>query len=132
MRKALKGALLSGLVWPGLGQVVMKRYARGGALMAATLAALVLFMVKAVQFALGLLEKLQSAATMEDIQAASQKAVQSMAAMDQSVFNIALTVIVVFWLVGIVDAWRLGARLDRETAAHRPAAPAPNENDGRP
>ena len=124
MRKALKGALLSGLVWPGLGQVMMKRYARGVALMIATLAALVMFMVKAVQYALGLLEKLQYAATMEDIQAASQKAIQIMAAMDKTVFNITFTIIVILWLAGIVDAWRIGARLDSEAAAHRAATPA--------
>ena len=33
MKNSLKGALLSGLVFPGLGQVVLKHYKRGFALM---------------------------------------------------------------------------------------------------
>ena len=41
MRKSLKGALLSGLVFPGYGQFVMKHYIRGVLLMLMGLACLV-------------------------------------------------------------------------------------------
>ena len=38
MKNSMKGALLSGLVFPGLGQIALKRYRRGFALMLTVMA----------------------------------------------------------------------------------------------
>ena len=46
MNNALKGALLSGLVYPGLGQVVLKHYKRGAALIITITAALLAVLIK--------------------------------------------------------------------------------------
>lgn len=61
MNNSLKGALLSGLIFPGLGQVVLKRYKRGALIILAVLVCLSVVVVKAVQNALSILEKIESA-----------------------------------------------------------------------
>ena len=60
MNNSLKGALLSGLVYPGLGQVMLKYYKRGAVLMIAITATLLAVLIKAVQQAFTILEKIES------------------------------------------------------------------------
>ena len=48
MSHALKAALLSGLVFPGLGQIMLKHYKRGIAVVVVTLVLMALFMIYAV------------------------------------------------------------------------------------
>jgi len=114
MRNALKGALLSALVWPGLGQIVLKRYVRGVLLICTALAALTLVVVKAVQYALAMLSQLDIAAGPPDIQALTRAALATMAEVDRTSFFVSLAALVICWLVGVADAWRVGARMDRE------------------
>jgi len=57
MNNAVTGTLLSGLVFPGLGQVVLKRYKRGIALMLTVSVSLTVIMTKAVQIALAILKQ---------------------------------------------------------------------------
>jgi TM2 domain-containing membrane protein YozV len=60
MNNSLKGALLSGLVFPGLGQIVLKHYKRGVVIMLMVLVSLFVVVVKAAQYALAILEKIES------------------------------------------------------------------------
>jgi len=60
MSKSLRAALLSGLVFPGLGQIVLEHYKRGVVLMLTVLACLSVVVVKAVQQALTILDRIQS------------------------------------------------------------------------
>ena len=114
MRYAVKGVLLSALVWPGMGQVAMRRFGFGAVLMVATLAALVVVGVKAVQYALAILAKIDATAGLPDVHVLTRAALASMAVSDRTLFNASLAVLVICWISGVVDAWCVGARLDRE------------------
>ena len=59
MKNALKGALLSGLVFPGLGQVNLRHYKRGIVLMLIVSVSLLVIVVKAVLQAFTILEKIE-------------------------------------------------------------------------
>ena len=65
MNNALKGALLSGLVFPGLGQVNLKHYKRGIALMLIVSISLLVIVVKAVLQALTILSYLRCPSFLE-------------------------------------------------------------------
>ena len=119
MRNALKGALLSGLVWPGVGQLVLGRSVRGAVLMGATMAALTVVAAKTVQYALAILAKLETAAGPPDIHLLARTALDTMAVIDRPLFHAALAALAVCWTVGVLDAWRLGARRDRKPPAGR-------------
>jgi hypothetical protein len=111
MNNALKGALLSGLVWPGLGQVVLKHYKRGIVLMLTVLAGLSVMVVIAVQQARTVIEKMASEGGIIDRSAISNAVAQATASFDGLVLNLLLFVIVMCWIFGIVDAYRIGKNI---------------------
>jgi Family of unknown function (DUF5683) len=117
MKNSLKGALLSGLVFPGLGQIVLKRYWRGFALMLAVMAGLYIMIVTAVQQAYAILDSIEAEGGVPDSDTISQAAAQAAAASDSPVIGIVSLLIMVCWIVGIIDAWRIGKQKDLEGQA---------------
>ena len=114
MSNSLKAALLSGLVFPGLGQVVLKRYRRGVVLMFIVLACLSIVVVKAVQQAFSILKQIELADGTINMDAISNAATQSSTNSDSLVFNSILLLIIVCWILGVVDAYRIGKKRDLE------------------
>jgi hypothetical protein len=114
MNNSLKGALLSGLVFPGLGQVILKHYMRGIALMLAVLAGLSVIIVKASQQALAIVEKIQSEGGAIDMNTISKAATQASTTSESFIVNLVLLLIIVCWIIGVVDAYRIGRKKDIE------------------
>ena len=112
MKKATKGALFSGLVFPGLGQIVLKHYVRGAIIVVTVLGSLTLFIMKAVENALTIVEQMElegGSISMEDITEAANRA--SAASVDPTL-NLALVVILFCWIAGTIDAWWVGRKMD--------------------
>ena len=114
MKNSMKGVLLSGLVFPGLGQVMQKHYKKGIALMLAVLVGLLVFVVKATQQAFTILEKIESADGEIDMGTITNAAAQATATSDSLIYNIVLLLILACWVIGIVDAYRTGKKMDTE------------------
>ena len=114
MNNAMKGVLLSGLVLPGLGQVVLRSYRRGFTLMLIVCAAVVTIVVKAVDRALAVLEKIVSEGGSPDLESISAAVSQAVTATDHVTVNLASLLIFVGWLAGMVDAYRTGKKMDME------------------
>ena len=112
MKKATKGALFSGLVFPGLGQIVLKHYLRGAIIVVTVLGSLTLFIMKAVENALTIVEQMDlegGSISMDDITEAANRA--SAASVDPTL-NLALMVILFCWIAGTIDAWWVGRKID--------------------
>ena len=114
MNNSLKGALLSGVVFPGLGQVRLKHYKRGIVLMFTVFASMVVMVLKAVQQAFTILEKIMLEGGVIDIKTITDAATQAISTSDNVMYNLALLLIVVCWIFGIVDAYRIGKKKDLE------------------
>jgi len=114
MNNALKGALLSGLVFPGLGQVILKHYQRGIALMVTVLVSLLVIIVKATQQAFIILEKIELEGGPIDMSTISDAAIQSSTTSDNFIFNVVAILIIICWIIGVVDAYRIGKKKDKE------------------
>ena len=114
MSNAIKAALLSGLVFPGIGQVVLKRYRRGVVLMLIVLACLFIVVAKAVQQAFSVLKQIELAGGTINVDAILNVATQSSTNSDSIVFNSILLLIIVCWILGVVDAYRIGKKRDLE------------------
>lgn len=112
MKNSLKGALLSGLVFPGLGQVVLKHHKRGFALMLTVLVALVAVVVKASQQAVAIIERIQSEGGGIDMSTISNAATQASTTSASLIINLLLLLIMVCWVIGVVDAYRIGRKND--------------------
>ncbi len=113
MKNAIKGMLLSGLVLPGLGQVVLKSYRRGISLILLVLIAFITIVVSAARQAVVVLEKVASEGGVVDMESISHAASQATTNADHMLYNLALLLILICWLVGMVDAYTTGKKIDR-------------------
>jgi hypothetical protein len=114
MNNSLKGALLSGLIFPGLGQVALKQYKRGAVIIIAVLVSLSIVVVKALQLAFAILEKIQSEGGVISMSTISDAAIRASTTSGSLTFNLALLVVILWWIIGVVDAYRIGKKKDIE------------------
>jgi len=117
MKNSMKGALLSGLVFPGLGQIALKHYWRGFTLVLAVMACLYIMIVTAAQQAYAILDTIEADGGMPDSDTISQAAAQAVAASDSPMITVVSVLIIVCWIVGIIDAYRIGKQKDLEGQA---------------
>jgi hypothetical protein len=111
MKKSMKAALWSALVFPGVGHFVLKRYARGLLLLVPTIVAFGFILTYVVQKASTLAEKIVSGTVPAD--AATIEALVSGSADGSTMTDIAGYVILACWVVGIVDSYRIGSTQDK-------------------
>ena len=114
MTRSIKAALLSGLVFPGIGHMVFKQYLRGSVLMLSASLGLSVIITKAVNQALTIVDRINSgeiAATAESI---TELASMPNGSADDSILSIAVVVFTVVWIIGIVDSYRLGIIQDKQ------------------
>ena len=114
MNNSLKGALLSGLIFPGLGQVALKHYKRGADIMLTVVVSMAVVAVKAVQHALAILEKIELEGGIISVNTILNAATQASADSGNLTFNLLFLLITVCWIIGTVDAYRIGKKTDIE------------------
>lgn len=114
MKNSIKGAFLSGLVFPGLGQVNLKHYKSGIALMLITSVSIVLIIVKAVQQAFIILRTIELEGGVITMSEITKAATQASTTSSSLIFKIAFLVIILCWIIGFVDAYRIGKKKDVE------------------
>ena len=114
MNNSLKAAFLSGLIFPGLGQIVLKRYKRGAVIMLTVLVSLSVVVAKAVQHALAILEKIESEGGAISMSTISNAATQASATSGSLTFTPVLLLVTLCWLIGVVDAYSIGKKKDNE------------------
>jgi TM2 domain-containing membrane protein YozV len=127
MKKSLKGALLSGLICPGAGQLWLKKYLRGLILILAVSASMAVVVMKATRQALTILEKIESEGGAMDLVAIMNSAGKASASSD-TVSMSAFVVLTLCWIIGIVDAYLVGRKQDLadQVKSERPDKPGPS------
>ena len=114
MNNSLKGALLSGLIFPGLGQIALKHYKRGAVIMLTVIVSLAVVVVKAVQHALAILEKIELEGGIISMDTILDATTQASANSESFTYNHLFVLISVCWIIGTVDAYRIGKKKDIE------------------
>ncbi len=114
MNNSFKGVFLSGLIFPGLGEIVLKHYKRGAVIMLTVLISLSVLVVKAVQHALAILEKIGSEGGAISMSTISNAATQASTTSGSLTFNLLLLLVILCWIIGVVDAYRIGKKKDIE------------------
>jgi hypothetical protein len=113
VRRSIKAALFSGLLFPGIGHIFLKHYRRGVILMVTALGATAVIVDAAVSQALTIVDRINSGEIADQTTAIAELA-NSSGDTASAVVNIAVIVISVCWLFGIVDACRLGMIQDKK------------------
>ena len=110
MKRSLKAALLSGLIFPGIGHIFLREYFRGAVLVLMSLAALSGIVTTAYQHALPVVDQILNGDIPMESRAIAQAAADSASATDGAVENATGIFLVACWLAGIVDSYRIGAK----------------------
>ncbi len=108
MTRSIKAALLSGLIFPGIGHMVLKQYLRGSILILFTLIALSVIVTVAIRRALSIVDSISGGEIPIETGAITELASNAINSADNLVVNIALIVVGACWVVGIIDSYRLG------------------------
>jgi hypothetical protein len=107
MKKSTKAALLSGLVFPGLGHVYLRRYAFGLVLLLIAGWATYSVTVASIDAAYDIAAQIDAGTVAPESGAISQLIEQRSQRAEQATSTPGWVLMVV-WLVGIVDSWRVG------------------------
>jgi predicted histidine transporter YuiF (NhaC family) len=108
VKRSTKAALLSALVFPGVGHLYLKRYVIGIFLSGGAASATYFIVSSVVSKAFVIAEKIQSESLSLDVNAiASLVSEQSHGAVGSSM-SIATIALIVFWIIGIIDSYRQG------------------------
>lgn len=114
MTNAVKAVLLSGLVFPGLGQLVLKYYKRGVALTLATFVCFYVLIEGAVQQALAIVDKIDLSSGVVDEKVITAAVSEAGKTSDTVAIKLVVWALLIIWVIGIVDAYVIGKRRDRE------------------
>ena len=113
MKRSSKAALLSGLIFPGIGHLVLKRYLRGSVLMLFALVALSVIVARIYQRALTIVDRINSGDIPVDTGAIAEMVSNTTSGADSFTENIAVIVLGACWLIGIIDSYRLGVAQEK-------------------
>ena len=113
MKISSKAALLSGLILPGIGHIVLKQYLRGSVLMLFALVALSVIVARIYQRALTIVDRINSGDIPVDTGAIAEMVSNSTSGADSFIENIAVVVLGTCWLIGIIDSYRLGVAQEK-------------------
>ena len=114
MNNSIKGALLSGLLFPGLGQVVLRRYRRGMAFIFTVSIILLVMVVKAVQQAFTILEKIEAEGGVISLNTITNAVIQASTPSESLTFKILLLLLILIWVMAVIDGYRVGKKKDKE------------------
>ena len=114
MKKYLKGALLSGLVFPGVGQIALKQKARGIVLICILLVSFGVIVAKGTQIALAVLQKIETEGGVLDMQTITAVSDRAVRASDNYIMHGGILLIILCWVFGIIDAYRIGKKMDKQ------------------
>ena len=108
MTRSIKASLLSGLIFPGIGHIVLKQYLRGSILILFTLISLSVFVTVAVRRALSIVDSINGGEIPVESEAITELVSNFISSADNLIVNISLIVVGACWVVGIIDSYRLG------------------------
>lgn len=112
MKKSTKAVLWSTLVFPGLGHLYVRRYATGLALLCLAGWSLYAITTSVVDAAVALTGDIQGGNMAIESGAIGQVVAQRAQLAEQST-HVPMTVLTMCWVIGIVDAYRVGRAQER-------------------
>ena len=117
MKKSTKGMLLSGLVYPGVGQLTLGRVPVGIVFICLTTAGLVVLVYRVVQRAVHVIDKLLPLLADNNVDVTTlNETIRRDSAAGWGLETISLIVIAGCWLVAIVHAYFVGKKIDGQTS----------------
>jgi hypothetical protein len=108
MNNPMKAALLSAFIYPGMGHFFLRKYAMCVVLVSAFSVPLYFIISEVFSNVERVVEQIKNGEIQLDIAVISESISSSVTSVDAQEFNIKMYVLVIVWLVGIIDSYRLG------------------------
>ena len=118
MRQSLKAALFSAFVLPGSGHFLLKKHVQGALLSGVTFLCIWALLSTALEKAQEISLKIQSGEIPLDISRITDEVTKQTAGGGTQLADIATYLLIICWLVGIVDSFRIGRLLDKDDSGH--------------
>ena len=112
MKKSVKAALISALVFPGAGHLYLRRYVIGSLLTLISIITLYFLIANAMDVAFSVVDKIESGEVPLDTSSITNLVSQQSQHTERS-SNIATLFLCVAWMVGVIDSYRLGLAQER-------------------
>jgi hypothetical protein len=112
MKKPMKAALLSALVYPGVGQLIYQAYWRALGLIIVFSVAVYCYVEEVVSKYQPLVDKVKSGEVALNSQALAVEIAKNPIIIDPQLVSTLTYVLLISWLVGIIDAYRSGIKKD--------------------
>jgi len=113
MKKSTAAALLSAFVFPGAGHLYLKKYIPGIVLIGALLVAVYYVITKSIESALQIVDKIQTGDVPLDAAAITELVSKQSAGTDSQLIKFATLAILICWVFGIIDSYRVGRMRDK-------------------
>lgn len=117
MKKSIKAALLSAFVLPGAGHFFLKKHVMGSILAVAAFAGLYSIIATTIEKALKIADQIQTSASPLSIEEVSALVSQQVLHSEVQQMNMALLALLSAWVIGTVDAYRVGNIEDKQIAS---------------
>ncbi len=116
MNPAIKAALFSALLFPGWGQIYLKKYKRGILMMLPVVAGIIAITWATVQVAITVIKAAPLKKGEVDISAVVNLTNSSIKALDFYYILLSFLLIIIPWVFSTIDAYRLGKKEIQSTA----------------
>lgn len=110
MTKSTKAALLSALVFPGVGHLFLKKYVSAVILASTAFVGVYYLTMTMIEKALQITQKIQMGDVPLDVVGLTELVSQQSASAEAQLINIATTTFIIVWLISIVDSYRAGRK----------------------
>jgi TM2 domain-containing membrane protein YozV len=120
LNPAIKAALFSALLFPGWGQIYLKKYRRGILIMLPVVAGIIFITWSIVQVAVTVLKAAPLKKETVDFSAVVNLTSSSIKALDFYYFLFIFLLIFFFWVFSIIDAYLLGKKEIQSTVTPTP------------
>ncbi len=113
MRKSVKAVLLSALVFPGAGHFSLKKPVHGTLLVGITLLCLYSLISTVLNISQNLRAKIESGEIPYDVTKITELATEQLSGGDDKFITISTFALIICWIVGIADSYRVGRLQDK-------------------
>jgi TM2 domain-containing membrane protein YozV len=110
MNSATKAALFSALLFPGWGQLYLKQYKRGLAIILPVLAGLIAICWSVIQVAISSIKAAPPEKGSVDISTVLKLTEDSLKTLDSTIISLIMFMIIGLWIYSIFDAYMLGKK----------------------
>ena len=117
MKRSTKAVLLSAFVFPGVGHLYLRKFVIGTVLSGGSAGALYYIISSAVSKALEIAETIQSEGVPLDVDAIVSLVTEQSHGAESISLSIATIALIAFWVIGIVDLYRVGRVLEKVDVA---------------